>query len=550
METGKKEQKAQRQEFAYRAQTSRYAFPLDLPVIKVAEDWEIDPRTIRAYVTDNPLFADFYQYMRYDGDVSQKRGKDHKVFNGIPVELEKFFSVYFISAYDHQEKRMLKEGTLPEGFEESLCLKFHKLAMGMEKSPDQTNLYLYRRLYDNEAFRAAILGKYWDVLRKRWGLYEDLMLQMDTDTQLEQMKEMITYLDLKMAHYARKEKKKKQVLSFIKSFPREVLDYFRRRKDVQKDQLDEIAKFRLPNITIEREGQEAMPLKEALDEVVHSRNGSAEIIDVARKTYMDYVRTQCAKTDFQSQCEELQKYLDEFEEELGSDELNKEIKVVCTELFGSIPAGNPFSSGVYYNGRKLNRQKGEKHRFIIDTATYLYSNFAYEYQQFLRCLDPSEQKKDEFFFEENKGARQRYIKENNLDAVCFYQEIADDYMDTIRKLWVADFLGDFSAFQNALEKSIEEISVKIQRICMNAYEDLGLTIPYWTDNVYIRQGWLRYKRIVDKNETDLSTVCIDPWDVILIRALFMCRLWYAYKKSKSIILENFRHLSAYLQNAD
>ena len=71
METGKKEQKAQRQEFAYRAQTSRYAFPLDLPVIKVAEDWEIDPRTIRAYVTDNPLFADFYQYMRYDGDVSQ-----------------------------------------------------------------------------------------------------------------------------------------------------------------------------------------------------------------------------------------------------------------------------------------------------------------------------------------------------------------------------------------------------------------------------------------------------------------------------------------------
>lgn len=553
LENKTKDQKEQKQEFAYRAQTSRYAFPLDIPVSKVAEDWEIDARTIRAYVTDNPLFAEFYQYMRYDGNVSKKRGKDHKVFNGIPVELEKFFSVYFISAYDHQEKRMLKEGTLPDGFEESLCLRFHRQAMGLEKSQDQTNLYLYRRLYDNEAFRSAILEKYWNVLRKRWGLYEDLMLQMDTDTQLEQMKEMITYLDLKMAHYARKVKKKKQgkqMLSFIKSFPSEVLDYIRRRKDVQKDQLDETAKFRLPKLIIEREGQAVMPLKEALDEVVHSRNGAAVIIDKARKTYMDYVRMQCIKTEFQSQCEELQKYLDEFEEEISDDELNKEIKVVCAELFSSIPAGNPFSSGVYYNGGKLNRQKGEKHRFIIDTATYLYSNFAYEYQQFLRCLEPSDYKRDKFFFEENKGARQRYIKENNLDAECFCRELANSHMDTIRELWVADYLGDFSVFQNALEKNIEEISVKMQMICANAYEGLGLTIPYWTDNLYIWQGWLRYKRINDKNGTDLSTVCIDPCDVILIRALFMCRLWYEYRKSQGIILDNFKQLSVYLQNAD
>lgn len=49
--------------FKYKAQTSRYSFPLDYPVDHIAKKWEVDRRTVKEYIVGNPLFSQFYQHM-------------------------------------------------------------------------------------------------------------------------------------------------------------------------------------------------------------------------------------------------------------------------------------------------------------------------------------------------------------------------------------------------------------------------------------------------------------------------------------------------------
>ena len=72
------------------AQTSRYAFPLDYSIEQFAKKVGVNTRTVKKYLTDNPLFARFYQHMRYDGKHTKQGNGKHSVFTGIPAELEQF----------------------------------------------------------------------------------------------------------------------------------------------------------------------------------------------------------------------------------------------------------------------------------------------------------------------------------------------------------------------------------------------------------------------------------------------------------------------------
>jgi len=534
------------EKFQYTAETSRYAFPLDYPVDNMAEKLYVSRQTVGTYIVKNPLFSRFYQHMRYDGEYTKQGTVKHKVYDGIPVELEYFFEEFFCYAYDCHPKGF-KKGKISSAFEEGFCLDLYKKAVNAEKTDNKDNLYLYRKLYENAAFQEILLKEFWDEFRKRCDLLESLTRQLDGDIQIAKLRSVLGILDLEIAVQARRvanlQKGNKKKGGFLDTFPSEVLDTFRGRKITKHNLDDETAKFELPNLTVNHPALgKNKTLKAAFEEVVSKKNGASVVLEDARRVYMEYIRGLQTKTLFQSQCEALQVYLGDFRKPLDVENIKEEIQTVSKVFYGSILRGEPIETGVYYNGLAEDRDQGEKQRFIIDEANYLYSQFAHDYRGYLGMLGPVDWTQDEKNHKINQEVDQIYVTEIKEKMNSVYQERTDRYLASVEFLWEPKCFGEFSFFCEQFDTKFEWISERMARLCKKTYDLFSVEIPYWTDPLYIKCGWKRYHETMKDKEKMQSTVGIHYSDINLLRALFTCKLYVEFKKTCTLVQEHIQYL--------
>lgn len=535
--------------FKYKAQTSRYSFPLDYPVDHIAKKWEVDRRTVKEYIVGNPLFSQFYQHMRYDGEYSKQGNEKHKVFDGIPVELEYFFEELFNYVFCNRIKEF-KQGNIPATQEENFCLELYKKATNAEKLGTQDNLYLFRRLYDNAAFQEVLLKEYWNEFKKRCKLLENLTQKLDGDAQIEKLRSILGTLDMEIAVQARRvanlQREHKKNTSFLETFPSELLDELRGRKIILSHLRDETAKFEFPNLPVSHPTLDKKTLQAAFDDVVNQKNGASDVVEDARKVYMEYIRGLSAKTSFQSQCEALQMYLSDYRKPLDIEKIKGEIQTISTTFYGSIVRGEPISVGVYYDGLAKNRDYGEKQRFIIDEVNYIYSQFAYDYKDYLAYLGPTDWDKDEKNLRLKQVADWAYMKTSETEMDCFYQNRTDWYLSSVEMLWEPKCFGEFTLFCENFDAESNLLSEKMAMLCKNTYDLFNTEIPYWADSLYIKCGWKRYREIMKDKKKMLDTAGVHYNDINLIRALFTCKLYTDFRKTNSLVLEHIQYLHGQL----
>lgn len=538
-------QKKRDEYFKYKAQTSRYSFPLDYPVDHIAKKWEVDRRTVKEYIVGNPLFSQFYQHMRYDGEYTKQGNERHKVYNGIPVELEYFFEELFNYVFNNRLNEF-KNGNVPESLEENFCLELYKKATNAEKFETQDNLYLFRRLYDNTVFQETLLKEYWNEFRKRCERLEDLTRKLDGDAQIEKLRSILGTLDIEIAVQAHRvanlQQEHKKNASFLGTFPSELLDELRGRKIILSHLLDETAKFELPNLTVNHPMLDMKTLKAAFEDVVSRKNGASEVVEDARNVYMEYIRGLSTKTPFQSQCEALQLYLSDFRKPLDIEKAKEEIQTISTTFYGSIVRGEPIAVGVYYDGFAKNRNNGEKQRFIIDEATYLYSQFAHDYKDYLGYLGPTDWDKDGKNLRLKQTIDWAYMNTFEKERGSFYQNRTDWYLSSVETLWEPKCFGEFALFCENFDAESNLLSEKMAMLCKNTYDLFNTEIPYWADSLYIEYGWKRYREIKKDKKKMVYTAGVHYSDINLIRALFTCKLYTDFRKTCSLVLEHIQYL--------
>ncbi len=552
--------------FDWYATTTRYAFPTDYALTDLKDKWGADRRTIAKYITQSELFSVIFQHMRYDGD-SSTPPKKHSEYNGIPAELELFFKLYLDEVLIENQASSIARGSITKDFDEKLCATLYEKAMEAERSDNSErtkDLYMFRRLYGNKAFGNYVTKHFWTEFRSRCNALEEIALQQSPEEQMDALKQVLGFMDILIADLLWKNKTSKfsgqgsdiQVQCvdssdslFVKSFPLELVNRLRNRQFPSKVVCDELAIYRIPNLTIHDDNsQKDQQLKNAFEEIVSSANGWSKTLRQARECYMQYIREQKNVEPLQKQCETLQQYLNDFKSPPDDEELRADIEKICIQHFRAILVGTPG-----YVNHEANRNVGERYRFINDVITRLCNDFVFKYQwavsyMYSSGLDYDALRVSMDLLVSNVNA---YIEDTKNDSLGdkYLQDVKQQYLDGIEQLWDEQLLGRFSDIkENIINGHLEKIAIKIEDVCICAIESFGLQIPQWATKKAIVCNMGRYRELVSHDVPAFPEVTRTLHDIYLIRALFTCRIWGEYNRTKEKVYDYYKLLSAYIHN--
>lgn len=552
--------------FDWSASTTRYAFPTDYALTSLENRWSADRRTIAKYITQNNLFSDLFQHMRYDGD-SSTPSKKHSEYNGIPVELEPLFKLYLDKVLIDKQASSIAGGSITKDFDEKLCSDLYQKALIAESSKNSAqskDLYMFRRLYGNKVFGNYVTKQFWAEFHSRCDALEEITLQQSPEEQMDVLKQVLGFLDILIADLLWKDQvskscnesneiPKKQGISndsfFMKSFPLELVNILRKRKYPAKVGSDEVAKYSIPNLTIhDDDSQEDLQLKNAFEEIMSSPNGFSKTLTKARDCYMQYIREQKYKEPLQIQCEILQQYIGNFKEPPDDLTLRDDIQQICIEHFRAILVGTPG-----YVNHVATRNAGERYRFINDVITRLCNDFVLKYQWAISCMYFKGVKYDAYYTVMNLLASGLipHVENPELDVNignCF-NETVENFLAGIKSIWDVDVLGEFDIMEKSAQSGdIQMLSSNIAQICKTATEELGIQTPPWEEQEEICRHLGRYYALIEKGSAVYPFVDKMLHDIYLIRAIFTCRIWGEYNRTKKKIYDYYKLLSAYIHN--
>lgn len=554
--------------FDWYATTIRYAFPTDYALTGLEDKWGADRRTIAKYITKNKLFSDFFQHMRYDGD-SSTPPKKHSEYNGIPAELELFFQLYLDEVLIENQASSIARGSITKDFDEKLCAILYEKAMEAERSEnsEQTkDLYMFRRLYGNKAFGNYVTKRFWAEFRSRCNALEEIALQQSPEEQMDALKQVLGFMDILIADLLWKNKTSKfsgqgsdiQVQCvdssdslFVKSFPLELVNRLRNRQFPSKVVCDELAIYRIPNLTIHDENsQKDQQLKNAFEEIVSSANGWSKTLRQARECYMQYIREQKGVESLQKQCETLQQYLSDFKEPPDDEELRADIEKICIQHFRAILVGVPG-----YVNHEANRNAGERYRFINDAISRLCNDFVLQYQWAVSYMHFAGVKYDAYHAVVNLLATglMPYVANQQLafDINNCFEDTVGNFLAGIKNIWDVDVLGEFSIMETPAQSvDIQMLSSNMAYICKTVTEAFEIQTPPWEEQEEISKHLERYFALIEKGSAVYPYVNEILHDTYLVRVIFTCRIWGEYNRTKEKVFDYYKLLSAYIHNQE
>lgn len=537
--------------FVWKSLGDSTPLPTDYSQNMLKEKWNRSRPSINKEIANNPIFDDFYQWMRYCSP-EQPHSDEYKA-RGVPAELEPFFHEYCMEADRSPQYDALLSGKVPSEFHHAFALHLHEKARVAEKEPETNaeNVYWYRRLYENREFQAEISQEYWNrEYEWRAQLLKELSLALPQAQQITQLKHLISFMDTEIAamlHLTVRDQaqgQNEEKKTILHTFPQQLLEQLRSRKLYNYSPNERVA-YDVPDIPLSIHGKPGITsMQQAFVAIKNKTLKQAEILESVLPEYLNAVCSVPEKSDFQTACESLQEYLDLYvAENENSDEINTYVYQRCVQYYGKILWNSVVPAGAIQPG--VDQTNGVK-LLIDEIISSMYSKFIVGVSSEVQFLIDLCQKDISKHCEQYREGVSLAMK-NGVPFDGVYEATSKMQQYMVGTLWDELLFGPVEIVQKEVPQDlIDKLSSEMETYCQSAYQNFcGMTLP-WASLEYMKSLWHRYNEIQNAANVEIPPVGGDVRDIHLCVALLFCRVWAEYCRTAASAMNCYHQLTSYI----
>ena len=543
--------------FCYTAKETGQSFPLDLTVAEWSRAHGFHRNTASKYLTCNNVFSDLYSKMRFYIGASDTKSP-HSRLKGIPVELEEFLADYINAAirYSQNHKRTAEQIGSDAGFPEFdriFCEEYLKKA----QEPEAKQSFLIRRLYANETFENMALEEFWNLLRDRFRMFEELTKKLKPEVQMVYLKYVLEGLNLQIGNIASMEPENKEETSkfkmpFLETFPQEVISYFRSPVPAPRyASKGDLITYDLPNLKVTADGQVDSCMKDAFEEIQTSATGQSQLQKPAREAYVNYLKTKLEKTEFEKQCDHMRGYLSGQEEYVEDARLSADIHEICIALFQPIVQGMP----IPWELKMEERNHSEYYRTLFDAAFNQCCRFIQYYQYPLSLftrLAETEQESDvcRAVLQMNNETNQwkNIEKHGSMSKDDYVKQEKQRFLAEIEGMWSDRQLGKKEDFnRSVLDGHIKPQSQKLVTCYTKLLKNLDLENPYWATEENIMEAMAQYRKVLEGDYIQEPGYLGTPCFIYLRKLIMASRIYEEFDRVEQSTFRYYKYLLSEIQ---
>ena len=567
--------------FMWRSLEDKPSLPTDYSPSALEAAWGFHHTTIANYITTDPIFDLFYQWMRYATiDVVGSSPYTHR---GIPAELEPFFHAYLDFLLPSNEPRRINSKTSIAELEHLFSLSLYQKAVAAEKSYEKdhirsgeaqptyanesdavhSGLYWYRRLYENPHFQDSVSRDYW---RKEYAwrcqLIEELSLKLPQVQQIQELKTMISYMDIQIAYLLccvdqpinSKESKPKNIAldesgfefedTFLSTFPPQLINAIRSPDRTVEPCLSSTKRtgYEIPNIPIEIDNPKIKHMENAFNLISKPRTDPKTRQDIRTK-YLNLVCDIPEKSDFQKVSEDLQNYLSLYT--TTSHDLEKYRRYIhhrCLLFYRDI---------MWYNIPIPDDCIGYPiistalQQFVNSAISSFYNSFCEGISDILATLRTAYFSEPTVYCSKHCNAINDLVSQGLNTRESLYNSWAFKFKSDLQRLWPTSLLGPVSLLDTEFSQDVlDKICSLMAENCHAANCAYGVMID-WTSEDLFRAAWKRYFQTQALDETTPPAYG-NPLDILLSTGLLIVSTWISINSTLQITMNMFTKLTAYI----
>lgn len=567
--------------FQWRSQADKPALPTDYTPSSLEAAWGFHHGTIAKYITMHPTFDTFYQWMRYA--TKEDVGSSPYKHRGIPAELEPFFHAYLDFLFPANDSNKVSNKISINEQERLFSLNLYQKAVAAEKAyekdhigsaeahPTNSNesdavhsgLYWYRRLYENPHFQNAVSGDYW---RKEYAwrcqLIEELSLQLPQVQQIQELKTMISYMDIQIAYLLCCVEQSKNADecenqgitldesgfefedSFLSTFPPQLINHTR-TPDRTVDSRWLYTKrtgYVIPNVPIQIDNPKIKYMEDAFNLISKPKTDSAIRRDIQSK-YLNLVCDIPEKSAFQKASEDLQNYLSLYT--TTSHDLEKYRRYIhhrCLLFYRDIMWYNiPIPDDcIGYPAISTALQQ-----FVNSAISSFYNSFCEGISDILATLRTAYFSEPTVYCSKHCNAINDLVSQGLNTRESLYNSWAFKFKRDLQRLWPTSLLGPVSLLDTEFSQDVlDKICFLMAENCHAANCAYGVMID-WTSEDLFRAAWKRYFQTQALDETTTPAYG-NPLDILLSTGLLIVSTWISINSTLQITMNMFTKLTAYI----
>ena len=566
-------------EFRIRMQADKPAFPTDFSTSVLAVKWDYHHDTIGKYITNNPLFTTFYEWMRYatKESVSNTPYKNR----GVPAELEPFFHEYLSFLLPDHSSLDTQKHLAPEEEERLFALRLFPKAVAAEKeyeqkhseineslpsSPDNiafdSGLYWYRRLYENPYFQNTVSADYWSKeYAWRCKLIEELSLKLPQAQQIHELKTIISYMDVRIAYLlccvdpSTGQDSSNIVFndngfeftpSFLSTFPMQLINSLRTSNRTVDPGLSytKRTEYIVPNIPLPIDHPKIKTIGDAIN-LLTKPSTEASLRETIQTHYLKSVCTVPEKCDFQKASEDLQSYLNLYSTtDHDLEKYNRFIVNCCFRtyrgiMWSKIPMQED-SMGQHINDSALQH-------FVETSVSNFYNLFYYPIAHIISFIQYAFDFGIVDYCKSHRKAISQLISQGKGTQESLYNSWTDTLKSNLISLWPTELFGPATILDTEFsEETTKYISGIMEEYCLAANQAYEVMISWQSKELFYR-AWKRFFETQSPTEGTLPGYG-HTLDFLLTAGLLITKTWVSLNYSHQTTLRMFKELTTYINN--
>ena len=555
----------------YNAADNVMAFPLDYSQKEIEDTqklWDVDRHNInrislRTLVTENPIFQEFFHWIRFGSkeckknDAKSKQADpsdgEKKYVNAIPVELLTFFKTFMQEAMSNLSfSKSIRKGKVPEEMGKAFYRRMLKYSLEEEKkeNPEESELFWTRKLYDNIAFQDSITQDLWEqeyMLRVRE--LREMVRTLEPEQQLDVFRAVINHLDNEIVTATRYQKMNAEVSKsqeksfgqFLFEFPKSVISQYRKPKVIGQTTkkvvfvTDDIPLSSSIKIIWSSKGKEKQyvvsSMKEVFRKICGNAKGSQIIKNEARKDYFHKLNQKAVKSQFQMNYEYSLSYLNACAEETNLEVLRLQIATRAAAYFGAAFRGENAMPGQFRLNYDGTFPQGEVNGMIESLLLSHYNQFCSFFGDCLGFItDTLSETNIMFNWYKNHYRLYQQDEKYNENEDLYQRELAM-YLDHLRRIMPEKLKDKFIVGQRIDEDQENALAQLLVKLCEDAASKLGVETLSWANLAKMRDAIARYNVVLSATKGEMNYPGFLKQDVYLRQALITCKVGEAIEFS-------------------
>ena len=543
-------------QFRYSGRAEETAFPLDFSLQAWCRKYGYNAKTVDKYIKSLPVLDRFFYRTRYLLSSSIPR-KQSSRFDGIPVELDTFFSEYMDIVLEWQKKRNGHKSNLnstdgDRELDQLLCSHF----LDQAHKPENRDTYLSRLLYFNHSVIELEEDRFWTLFHQRIEAFEQLARQKKPEIQMRHITYMLRLMDGIIANLtsipkeegAANADRSENQMPFLSAFPWEIMRFSRNPLPDDDDKHD-FAQFMLPELKIQLEHNgdepENISLQEAFDRIPIER----DLLEPIRKAYLADLNSRAEKSEFQKYCEDLAEFIIDFQEDISESDMKEDIHNLTYFYFKNLMN--------YFMGLEPEKKTDfpcSEHCIVLCDMVYSwYTQFQMSYSFAAQYMNRNTDQYGAFSYILQTAVASHHAHQAEQDGQTkkedLYQFLYEEYKKQISYIWETETLGNITeACENIKKKYFGNIPDILRKSAEKLNETFDLEVIPLDQNTDSISACLETFRII-LTEPVPAEPTPDRFYAMqyLFRLLFACRIMGEYERIQVKALEYYKYMSSYMR---